>query len=123
MYPYFGKNVPYSSKNVPYSGKNVPIFLECAHIGRMYPYSKFGCTHILTHLTHILECTHILVRMSHILRMCPYSRNRRIEYAHILECAHILGIAEYNDTYSVNARYSIFGQDDMAQALTTAHSR
>ena len=87
----------------PYSGKNVPIFLECAHIGRMYPYSRFGCTHILTHSTHILECTNILVRMSHILRMCPYSRNRRIEYAHILECAHILGIAEYNDIYSVNA--------------------
>jgi hypothetical protein len=31
--------------------------------------------------------------MSHILRMCPYSRNRRIAYANILECAHILGIA------------------------------
>ena len=94
-----------------------------SYIGRMYPYSRNGCTHILTHLSHILECTHILVRMSHILRMYQYSRNRRIEYVNILDCAHILGIAEYNDIYSVTHRYSMFGQDDMAQALTTAHSR
>ena len=77
--------------------KNVPIFEKW-----MYPYSN---------------------TLVPYFRMYPYSRNRRIEYAHILECANILGIAEYNDTYSVNARYSIFGQDDMAQALTTAHSR